>query len=151
MLDVKIPLIAASMVCSAMALKVVHLPPAMVTSLLWLTWTIWFLAKDWVSSLLGSDTSGLIPLHADNTSPLLTESHSASITLKNSTLRTNINYLHGKVFCKANSYPVSLENPHLLWNPNIHYCTRNSLWLEQVGSQTWRQRMRTVCSTAFCH
>lgn len=67
------PLTAASMVCSAMALYVVHLPPAMVTSLLSLTCTIWFRASDCVSGLFGSEIKGLIPLHADKTSPLLTE------------------------------------------------------------------------------
>ena len=34
---------------------------------------IWFLAIFCVSALLGSDTRGLIPHHADSTSPLLTE------------------------------------------------------------------------------
>uniref|UniRef100_A0A2M4C6I0 Putative secreted protein n=1 Tax=Anopheles marajoara TaxID=58244 RepID=A0A2M4C6I0_9DIPT len=62
-------LMAASSVCSAIARYVVHLPPAIVTSFESLTCTIWLRARDCVSSLLGSDTSGRMPLQADSTSP----------------------------------------------------------------------------------
>lgn len=46
--------------------------PAIVTRPLSLTVTTWFRDIDWVSLELGSVTRGRMPLHAANTSPLLT-------------------------------------------------------------------------------
>lgn len=62
-------LTALSTVSCAIALYVVHFPPAMVSNPLGLTYTMWLRTKPSVAPAFGFNTSGRSPLHAERTSP----------------------------------------------------------------------------------